>query len=813
MSPSFLQRIEETYGSYQLEILQTISKSYVKLAKQKNRRIFLLRCKHNDVTPNFLKLNLSHIIFTGTYLENKFNFVIKNTINKILNLTITESTMNIKNYEALIKNKINEVKPCLPGNILNDFLKFEKNKYEKIFNQIKTKNQNKLSKLISKIPQNEIKINTSKWLENLSDTQIPDDIVEVLALGKSFSLPIVNENKLPYSEYIASVETAIYDKPDPEKENIRADVVNVITNHKIKTRHNNIKTNKMQVHIQKKLNKTKTFIKNNPQIIVLEPDKSNKTVIMNSSEYDKKMNDLLNDKKTYKKLRTDSTTTLQNKNNIFIKKILNKKELSEVEAKKLIIHNAVAPKIYGLPKLHKHGVPLRPIVSCIQSPLYNLSKYLSNCLSNVTGKNEYFIKDSFSFKTFIDNIKIPNNYKLISLDVVSLYTNIPNDIITDIIKHKWQQIKEHTTLSCNSFIEGLNLTLNNNYFQYKTDFYQQLDGCAMGSPISSTVAQLVMEFVEENVLQKLDFDILFFKRYVDDCLTAIPENKTTDILNAFNKFHKKLKFTSEIEEQDKINFLDLTLLRDKKNNSLKTKWYTKPTWSGRYLNYNSQHPKNQKNSVVIGLIDRAITLTSPEHRPEILKKVKETLLNNNFPLKLINKITKQRTFKFYNSDSKNPETINNNRYIAMPYTNELSEKLKYILSKHNIIVCHKAQNLLANLYTPLKSKVQKKKKSNVVYAIPCLNCPKKYIGMTTQYLDSRLNGHKYTKNASTALHKHEKDLNHEFNFAETKILSQDTNYHKLVIKEMYHIKKDNNTVVNDRQDIRNLSQIYCNLIT
>lgn len=49
-----------------------------------------------------------------------------------------------------------------------------------------------------------------------------------------------------------------------------------------------------------------------------------------------------------------------------------------------------------------------------------------------------------------------------------------------------------------------------------------------------------------------------------------------------------------------------------------------------------------------------------------------------------------------------------------------------------------------------------------MYSIPCLNCPKKYIGMTIQYFNNKLNGHKYTKNASTALHKHEKDDKHVF---------------------------------------------------
>lgn len=154
------------------------------------------------------------------------------------------------------------------------------------------------------------------------------------------------------------------------------------------------------------------------------------------------MGDLLNDTQTYKKIRSDPTNIYQTKNNTFIKKILSKKQISDPDAKNLMIHNAVAPKIYGLPKLHKPGVPLRPIVSSIQSPFYKLSKYLCNILSNITCKNQHYIKDSFSFKEFISTIKIPKEYKLVSLDVTSLYTNIPNELLSEIIKKKVEIVGE-----------------------------------------------------------------------------------------------------------------------------------------------------------------------------------------------------------------------------------------------------------------------------------------------------------------------------------------------------------------------------------
>lgn len=807
----FLQNIQSTYGQDVATNMRNTSRMYQKLAKQKNRRIFLLRCKHTNAMPTFLNFNVSHIHFTGTYLREKFNNLINITKQKTINLCITETTKNIIEIDKQINININKLKPILPSNTLNDFLKFENLKYEKTFNLKRRNNENKIKNILCQITDNKTKINTTKWLDNISDTDIPQDITEVLALGENFSLPITNEKQIPITEYIACIESVIQDKPNEIQNSIRADVTNVITNHKLTVRHKKIKTTNFQNNIQKKITKTKQFLKINPQIIVIKSDKSKKTVVMNLSEYENKMNNLLEDTNTYKQLKSDPTTSYQNKNNTIIKKWVNKKIINENEAKKLLIYNSIAPKIYGLPKLHKTGIPLRPIVSSIQSPFYKLSKYLSECISKITGKNDYFVKDSFDFKQFIDSIQIPNNFKLVSLDVTSLYTNIPNDLVSQIIRTKWPELKNHTTLQLNDFIEATNITLNNNYFQYKDTFYQQLDGCAMGSPISSTIAQLVMEYLEETVINNLDINITFFKRYVDDCLTAVPENKITDLINAFNNFHTKLQFTSEIEQNNQINFLDLTLVRKIENEKIKTKWYNKETWSGRYLNFNSNHPKNQKNSVIIGLTDRAIHLTSPEYRPEILKRVKSILIDNHFPEKTISRITKQRIHLFYNSTKKSSSKDPNNKYIAMPYAFGLSEKLKHILSKHNITICHKAHNLIGSLFTVLKSKTPNKKKSNVIYSIPCLNCPKKYIGMTTQLLENRLKGHKYQKNASTALHKHERDTNHEFHFNDTKILAQDNNYKKLIVKEMVQIKKEKDCV-NDKKDTSNLSQIYFNLI-
>ena len=73
-------------------------------------------------------------------------------------------------------------------------------------------------------------------------------------------------------------------------------------------------------------------------------------------------------------------------------------------------------------------------------------------------------------------------------------------------------------------------------------------------------------------------------------------------------------------------------------------------------------------------------------------------------------------------------------------TQKDSEKLGYILSKHDIQICHKPHNKLSTCFTQLKSATPTMKQSNIVYSIPCGNCPSTYIGMTSQHLKNRLNG-------------------------------------------------------------------------
>ena len=109
-------------------------------------------------------------------------------------------------------------------------------------------------------------------------------------------------------------------------------------------------------------------------------------------------------------------------------------KLDEGLKKKLLPKEGNAPQIYGLPKIHKNGVPLRPIVNTIGSPTYKLSKYLATLLRPLVGKTNSFVKDSTSWVQEICDQSLDTGDILISFDVVSLYTKILIDEVIATIR-------------------------------------------------------------------------------------------------------------------------------------------------------------------------------------------------------------------------------------------------------------------------------------------------------------------------------------------------------------------------------------------
>ena len=132
-------------------------------------------------------------------------------------------------------------------------------------------------------------------------------------------------------------------------------------------------------------------------------DKGNDaTVVMEREEYDSKMMELLLTS-TYRELPKDPTQTMENKISRALRKYIKTKEIPKYRKTKEIpktLYDSLRPsgsqppRIYCLPKIHKPSVPLRPIVSCINSPTHALSKYISSIFSPMAGQTDSYVRNS-----------------------------------------------------------------------------------------------------------------------------------------------------------------------------------------------------------------------------------------------------------------------------------------------------------------------------------------------------------------------------------------------------------------------------------
>ncbi|XP_046382357.1 uncharacterized protein LOC124153305 [Ischnura elegans] len=220
------------------------------------------------------------------------------------------------------------------------------------------------------------------------------------------------------------------------------------------------------------------------------------------------------------------------------------------------------------------GTPLRPIVSAIVAPTYNLARYLAGILSPYVGGCEHHIKNSAEFVGTLEELRTDENDLLVSLDVVSLFTRVPLQDTLKLLADKF----DHRTVKL--FLR----TLTSTYFQYRGEFYEQADGVAMGSPLSPVIANFFMEHLEEKALNSAPLRPKVFFRYVDDTFLIWPHGRESldAFLNHMNGQHPNISFTMKVEENRRLPFLDI-LVHRRLDGTLGHSVYRKATHTDLYL--------------------------------------------------------------------------------------------------------------------------------------------------------------------------------------------------------------------------------------
>ncbi|XP_063216176.1 uncharacterized protein LOC134527430 [Bacillus rossius redtenbacheri] len=247
---------------------------------------------------------------------------------------------------------------------------------------------------------------------------------------------------------------------------------------------------------------------------------------------------------------------------------------------------------------------------------------------------------------------------------------------------------------------------------------------------------IFMEIFEQDALSKSNSPPKIWLRYVDDTFTVWQHGLETleEFVNHLNSLRPSIKFTYEKETNGSIPFLDVLVSR--KNNSLETKVYRKPTHTGQYLNFASNHPKTTKTGIIHTLTNRAEIICSDEKSIAVEHNhIKKELIANGYPANTIKQHMKS------NKTLKPTETDKPAGTLVIPYVQGLSEKIRHLGNKYGLKTAFRSKSTIKSIVTKVKPATEKLQTHNCVYQIPC-ECGHVYIGETGRALSTRIKEHK-----------------------------------------------------------------------
>lgn len=267
----------------------------------------------------------------------------------------------------------------------------------------------------------------------------------------------------------------------------------------------------------------------------------------------------------------------------------------------------------------------------------------------------------------------------------------------------------------------------------------------------------------------LSFSAPFYIRYVDDIILAVPIDEEVATLDIFNTFHPRLQFTMEVGTDNKLNFLDVIIMVQ--DDHFIFDWYHKPTFSGRYLNYFSQHPVCQKKGTIIGLTDRVFLLSNPIFHQKNFNFIIKILIDNGYPIKFIFDIINFRLKHLLNNSNVLERKKNINLdlcpFFLLPYVRSISKKFSSIIRRADFRPAYTDLDNLKPYIKAQKDPLPRFARNNVVYRINCMDCEASYVGQTKR-LKTRISEHRNQINnrsqKPSVITEHKLQYNHEFDW-------------------------------------------------
>ena len=157
-----------------------------------------------------------------------------------------------------------------------------------------------------------------------------------------------------------------------------------------------------------------------------------------------------------------------------------------------------------------------------------ISQFVDHFTGPLVPLSESYIRDSTHMINILNKFNMLPDMLLCTLDITSLYTNIPHNEGIQCIK-EFLAIHRHTNaLPHNSYIvELLEVVLTNNYFDFNGKHYHQISGTAMGTKLAPSYANLFMTKFEQNHVYTYHLQPTLWKRFIDDIFMIWPHGKNS----------------------------------------------------------------------------------------------------------------------------------------------------------------------------------------------------------------------------------------------------------------------------------------------
>jgi hypothetical protein len=306
------------------------------------------------------------------------------------------------------------------------------------------------------------------------------------------------------------------------------------------------------------------------------------------------------------------------------------------------------PKFYGIPKIHKEPVKMRPIIPChtaIQNPA---AKYVSKKLKPIIQAATTVIHGTKDLAIKLSKLSVNRRRKwyIVTGDVVAFYPNIPLEHCLDIVynmyfEHYWN-IRNHDDASNqakqNLFKRCLEVGNTNLLTQFANKIYLQLNGLAMGVADSPDLANLFGYYFEKRNKVCDHPNVFYYGRYIDDCLAIVyaqSEQEAVDLLSGLVQFDN-CTITWDCSDSSQP-FLDMLLYKDA-DNTLQHMPYRKRGNHQERIPWISAHPYDVKRGTFFGEMSRLATLSSThEHYHEAMRGLVALYIHRGYPADEVHK--------------------------------------------------------------------------------------------------------------------------------------------------------------------------------